>query len=171
MEEYFLPGRIEKIHGVSGKAVISTINPVNEDLNNRGLLFIEIEGKKVPFFIESLEIQGDRTIIVKLEGYDRAERLKDFTGCNVFFPLTSGGKNNSSSVFDLKEYTIISENENISFTVVNVINFHGNILLEVRKEDSFNFLIPFHKDLIIEADHKNKTIKMNLPDGISELNL
>ncbi|HRC89980.1 MAG TPA: ribosome maturation factor RimM [Bacteroidales bacterium] len=171
MEKYFLPGRIEKIHGASGRAVISTIDPVNENLNNRGLLFIEIEGKKVPFFIESLEIQGERTIIVKLEGYDRADRLKDFTGCNVFFPLTSQKKNNAISVFDLKGYTIISENENISGTVVNVADFHGNILLEVRKEDGLNFLIPFHKDLIIEADHKNKTLKMNLPDGISELNL
>ncbi len=169
MEEDFLRGKIEKVHAVSGKTVISTIRPVNEE-NSTGLLFIEIEGKRVPFFIESFEIQGENTIVVKFEGYDRTDRLKNFTGCNVYLPLKSHKRNDTIYAYNLEGYTIISENENISVTVVNVTDIHGNILLDVRKEDGSKFIIPFHRNLIIEADHKNKKIRMNLPDGISDLN-
>jgi len=51
MEEYILLGKIVKLHGISGVVAVSTDKPLSKAFSKPDFVFLEIEGKKVPFCV------------------------------------------------------------------------------------------------------------------------
>jgi len=49
-------------------------------------VFLEIEGRRFHFLLQSWNIQGD---ILKLsfEGYDSNEKISEFNGCRIIFNI------------------------------------------------------------------------------------
>ena len=47
-------------------------------------VFLEIEGKAVPFFISSSQYSGGDVLKLRFEGYGTYEKVSDLTGCPVF---------------------------------------------------------------------------------------
>ncbi len=51
-------------------------------------VFLEIEGRPVPFFISGYGIFGADILKLRFEGYDSDEKISEFVGCRIF--LTFG---------------------------------------------------------------------------------
>jgi len=172
MEEYILLGRIVKLHGIGGAVTVSAAGSLSKTFNPPDFVFIEIEGKKVPFPVESCELQNNKMLVLKFEGYSSIEKVKEFSGCNVY--LKAEKPQRGKKVFEWDEllnYRIISENAGISGQVTEVIDNPGNLLLKVRDERSNSeLLVPFHEDLILSIDRKLKIIYMDLPQGLADIN-
>ncbi|MGB4292866.1 MAG: ribosome maturation factor RimM [Bacteroidales bacterium] len=172
MEEYILLGKILKLHGISGEVAVSTDKPLSKAFSKPDFVFLEIEGKKVPFCVETCELQNNKTLFLKFEGYGSAGKVKEFTGCNVYVKVTGSRKEKKVFYWDeLLNYRIISEGSGISGNIIAVIDNPGNLLLKVKDENSRSELfIPFHEDLIVAINKKQKIIYMNLPEGLSDIN-
>lgn len=171
MEKTILPGRIIKLHGVDGKVAARTLKPLSGNLKNLKTVFLEIEGKQVPFFVEEYEQQGDKTLILKFEGYNSPSEVSPFRGCNIFIPVPVSRK--GRKVFELTDllgFRILSTGERISGVITEVKDNKGNILLRVSGDKGTEFLVPFHQDLIVSADAGKKVIIMNLPEGLADIN-
>jgi 16S rRNA processing protein RimM len=52
--------------------------------------------------------------------------------------------------------------------IEQVDNYAGNIVLTVNYRGQ-ELLTPFNNDFLLEIDKKNKTLKLNLPEGIIDL--
>ena len=79
-----LIGRITKVSGYEGAVIVKTEKIFSENNLQVESVFLEIEGRLVPFFISYLEYTG--TVILKLNftGYDSIEKITEFIGCRVF---------------------------------------------------------------------------------------
>ncbi len=83
-----LLGRILKVSGYEGAVAIKLEKGFIENIPQMESVFLEIEGKPVPFFISGQEYSGADILKLWFDGYDSNDKINEFIGCRIF--LTSG---------------------------------------------------------------------------------
>lgn len=163
-----LLGRISKTHGFEGTVTIKLEKAFIGKIPEMESVFIEIEGKPVPFFIENSDYPGADILHVKFLWYDTFDKVAEFTGCRVF--LTTGRKKKTETDFRiLRNYKVTDPGNTLIGTVSSVIENPGNILLAVTTPEGRELLLPFHENLIVSIDNRKKLIVMDLPEGLTDL--
>jgi len=165
-----LVGRIIKIHGYEGTVIVRLEKIFIENVSEMESVFLEIEGKPVPFFIFGSEYTGGDIIKIKFEGYHSYEKVSELKGCKVFLTGSGGNKNGDNNYTDIRGFRVIVHDNQLAGTIIEVIENPGQWLLKVKTEKEKELLIPFHEDLIIKVDKKLKIIQMDLPEGLTEIN-
>lgn len=170
LKNNMLFGRIIKIHRYDGTVVIKLENNFVENIPEMESVFIETEGRTVPFFISGYEYNGGEIIKIKFDGYHSAERVNEFNGCMVFLTAFSGHAITDQSLGNPEGYRVILKNHQILGTIKEIIRNPGQDLILILSPENHEILVPMHEDFIVKADRKSKTIIMDLPDGLIELN-
>ena len=168
-----LLGKVIKVNGVDGAVTIKSERTYYGEIPETGPVFLEIDGRPVPFFIISSHENGTGLIKMRFEDWDSFEKAREFQGCNVFVirpsdPGKSRVKKGENA--GLKGFYVENEaNERIG-TVSEIIENPGQLLLRVLGEGGRELLIPFHEDLIRRIDPENRKIIMLIPEGLEGLN-
>ncbi len=166
---HILLGRIAKVHGYEGAVTVKLEKTFIENIPELESVFLEIDGKPVPFFISDSEYPGSDILNLKFQGYESIEKVSEFASCKIF--LTSGKiEEKSIDLKGLSGYKVYKIDNRLVGTVIDVIENPGQLLMNVRIEKDKEILIPLHEDLIIRIDNKKKIIKMDLPQGLIEIN-
>lgn len=164
-----LLGRISKVSGFEGALIVKLDQDFRGNITNMESVFLEIEGRPVPFFISESEYSGTNTLRLKFAGYDSPENAGEFTGCRVF--LTAPSQEEKTRDFeDLTGYKVMRQDKSLLGTVSEVIRNPGQWLLNVASPDSKGVLIPLHEHLIIKIDKRKKIMIMEIPEGLTEIN-
>ena len=164
-----LLGKIIKASGYKGAVSVKLENYFSGKLPHIESVFLEFDGIPVPFFISFLEYSGADILKLKFEGYESVEKVSEFIGCRIF--LTSGmsdfdqnAKNRS-----LIGYKVLTGDNDLLGYVKEVITMPGQSLLNVTSIAGEEILIPYHQDFIVSIDDKMKILRMNIPDGLTEI--
>ena len=83
---YFSLGRIVKTNSWRGELVFFLDVDEPADYAGLDMVFIDIRGSLVPFFIEEISLRGD-TAIVKLEDVDNPTQAQRLLKCGLYLPL------------------------------------------------------------------------------------
>ena len=158
-EEVYKIGKLGKTHGVKGE--ISFL--FDDDVFDRveaDYLVLMVDGILVPF-------KSDSNAIVKFEDIDTQERASGLTGCDVYFPRDlADSDEDTMSWAEIVGFEIIDANTGKSAgRIASVDDTTINILFELEE----GRLIPASEELITDVDKDNKTITIDIPDGLLEL--
>jgi 16S rRNA processing protein RimM len=164
-----LLGTLTKPHGTRGSLIVRFSGLKAEDIHKRGLVFVEIDGLPVPFFIESFQEKTEDTVILKIEGIDTENKAREFLGYPVYMmkdqiKVKSSSKKNQ----DIKGYQVIDKHLGFIGFAEEVIEMTKNPLMSVRNGDK-EFLVPVHEDIILEVNDKEKIIRIDAPEGLFDL--
>lgn len=169
-DEVYKIGRIVKPHGLKGEVSFSFSDDIF-DRTDSEYLICDMDGILVPFFMEEYRFRSDSAAIVKFEGIDSEEDARRLVGCDVYFPqkmaVEEGGDELSLYYFvgfEVFEY----EGDRIG-TIVAVDDNTENWLFEIEIGEGKTVLVPAHEEFIVDIDHEQKRMVMNLPDGLLEL--
>ncbi len=77
-------GKISKPYGLQGDVHIILIPVVAQKLKPGNPLFIDLDGQRVPFFMESVDLVGPEQAIVKVEFISSVEEARKLIGCDVY---------------------------------------------------------------------------------------
>jgi 16S rRNA processing protein RimM len=165
-----LLGRITKISGYEGAVAVRLEKIFTENIPQMESVFLEIEGRPVPFFISSLEYHDTDILKLLFEGYDTNEKISEFIGCRVF--LTSGLLKDSPANDDknLIGFRVFVQEDKLLGSISEVLPNNGQWLVSVISINNKEILIPFHEDFIISIDKKKKIVIMILPEGLIDIN-
>ena len=166
-----LLGRIIKVSGYEGAVTVKLEKTFTENIPQMESVFLEIEGRPVPFFISGLDYSGADILKLWFEGYDTVEKISEFTGCRIF--LTNGVPDENNKKTDnqlLIGYQVHTQEDQLLGPISDIISNHGQWLLNVISLDKKNLLIPFHEDFIISIDRNRKIVVMDIPEGLLEIN-
>jgi len=165
-----LLGKILKSHGFEGVLSVGLEKAFEGNVPDMKSVFLEIEGKAVPFIISSFEIIDNTLIRIIFDGYDSYEKIREFTGCRVFLTSSRDIISPDKDLHVLKGFTINTSGNLPVGTVVEIIENPGQILLKIQDKEGREILVPFHEDLITGINNKKKIITMDLPEGLLEIN-
>ncbi len=165
-----LLGTLSKPHGTKGSLHIRFSGLKAEEVKDRGLVFVEIDGLPVPFFIESFQEKTDDSAILKIEGIDTETKAREFSGFSVYVMKDQVKRKTlqSDRTADVKGYRVIDVRLGFIGYAEEIINRPTNPLLVVKKENK-EFLVPVHEDIVREIDKKEEVIHIIAPEGLFEL--
>ncbi len=167
--EYTKVGFIGKSHGLKGELKFKIEAEFLEDFSEIDVIFVEIRGKKTPYFIES--IRAPNNPIIKFEDIESKEAAMILQHKAIFMKASDiREKTVASDLFYSKyiDYLIkdktlgnlgkIETIEDFPQQEMAIITFEGN-----------DVLIPMNDLFIVNIDDKSKVIEMDLPEGLVSL--
>jgi 16S rRNA processing protein RimM len=168
--KHILLGKITKIYGFDGAVTIRLERNISDKIPQMESVFIEIDGRPVPFFIEHAEQTDPLTCRLIFSGYGSIDKIKEFIGCRIYLTDTEIHFSQFEDPLSLIDYSVLSEDNIIIGVIKEIIENPGQSLLNVKSMTGKNILLPFHSDLIKNIDTENKVIQMVIPEGIGEIN-
>jgi 16S rRNA processing protein RimM len=165
-----LLGRITKISGYEGAVAVKLEKSFTENIPRLESVFLEIDGKPVPFFISEYEYSGADILKLRFEGYESIEKISEFTGCNVYLTSAPSESNDTDDPDSFIGYSVKISNDNLLGSVTDVIRNSGQWLLVITSPQNKEILIPLHEDFVVTLDDKNKILELDIPDGLIDLN-
>jgi 16S rRNA processing protein RimM len=165
-EEVYKIGRLGKAHGVKGEVTFQFDDDVF-DRTDAEYLILDIDGILVPFFMEEYRFRSDALALVKFCDVDTQERASELTGSNVYFPRAlAEDEEGMPSLASIIGFDLVEAKDGIRVgTIATIDDSTANLLFEL--EDGR--LIPASDDLITDINIKERTIKMEIPEGLLEI--
>ncbi len=162
-------GVITKPHSYRGAVVIRLNSVLPEDFENAESLFLLVEGRAVPFIIESVELFRNDSLIVVFKGYETTEKISEFVGCTVL--EEEDGKSPGKIAYQnlLTGFSLYDEDDRFRGTIISVSEGRYQWLATVKSDRGTTFLLPIHEDLIRSFDEKGTRVVMVIPDGIEDI--
>lgn len=172
LKDCFYLGKITKRYSFKGELIISLDTDEPEIYKNLKSVFININGRLIPYFIEKSKSQKKSTLRVKFEDINSEEEALFIINKEVYLPLENLPKLKGKKFY---------YHEIIGYNVVDTN--HGNIGLVVKVEDKTSqsifivkntgkeILIPVNDNIIQMINRKNKTIHITAPNGLIDLYL
>jgi 16S rRNA processing protein RimM len=165
-EEVYKIGRLGKSHGVKGEVSFQ----FDDDIFDRvdaDYLVLDIDGILVPFFMEEYRFRNDSVCLVKFCDIDTQQRAQELTGCDVYFPRALAEEaEDVPSLASLVGFEIVdASNRKTIGTIADIDDSTVNILFEMEN----GMLIPANDDLIEDIDAEQRTITMNIPEGLLDI--
>ena len=167
-EEVFRIGRLGKAHGVKGEVSFHFDDDIFDRVDAEYLI-LDIDGILVPFYLEEYRFRSDTVALVKFEDVDTQQRASELTGYDVFLPRAlAESESEEVSLTFLVGFTIVDAADGRKVGIVSAVDDTTANLLFCLEDGT---LIPANDDLITHIDTKNRTITMNIPQGLLDINL
>jgi len=164
-----LLGRITKVKGYEGIVTIRLERSFTEEIPELNPVFLEIEGKPVPFYTSEPGYTGGGLLRLKLECFEYLKDLDELSGCRVFLDTGKGELDPGRNLDGIAGFKVLTRDKSLTGTIREIIENPGQWLLNVETESGRELLIPLHEDLILDVDKTKKTILMDLPEGLAEI--
>lgn len=165
-----LLGKIARVNGYEGYVTVKLEKEYIDDVPEMEWVFIETEGRPVPFFISATEYCGGDLLRLKFEGYEAFEKIAEFSGNKIFLTTVREENIHENIQESVIGFKVISGNRKHVGTITEIIQNPGQRLLKVVSPGNKEILIPYHEDFILSLDARKKTIVVDIPEGLTEIN-
>lgn len=165
-DDVYKIGRIGRTHGIRGEVTMQFTDDV-WDRAEADYLFLRVDGLLVPFFLEEYRFRSDTTALLKFLDYDSADDVQFMLGCDVFFPHSLTPEAGDDDDYTWRYFTgfsLFDEKAGLVGVIESVDDSTPNVLFHVGTH-----YIPAAEAWIRDIDHRGRTIRMALPEGLLEL--
>jgi len=163
-------GRISKPYGLRGEVNTILEPQTGNYIEPDNPLFIDIDGQRVPFFVEELELGSNEQAIIKFEFIDSLEAARKVSGCNLYFDLhhQPGPSDTGDDLSNLIGFTASDSVNGLLGTISDYLPHPMNPVFVVESEGR-ELIIPAVRDFIKEINSGEQSIKFILPEGLTSL--
>ena len=162
-------GYVIKKHGVKGEVSIFLDVDDPEEYFDMESVFVEINQKLVPFFIDTIQIRGDKAVI-KFEDIDDGPSAEALKAKKVYLPLTTLPKLKKGQFYyhEVVGYEVLDKKLGSIGSILGVFTSNMQDLLTVNYND-IEVLIPINDDIVKFANHETRQLNVELPDGLLDV--
>ena len=159
-------GRISAKHGYKGEISIALADSSNfKNIRKGNFLFVEFDGKGVPFLIENCSDGGN---VVKLADIETEEEAKSIIGAPLWIEKSKGKQSIVPGFDHLEGFTIKDSDSDFKACITKVEMYPQGPIMEALSGETTH-LIPLVEDWITEINEEKKVIGMRLPTGLTDL--
>ena len=170
MEEFVEVGHTKKARGVAGELKMSVKDQYLDDFLEAKVLFLDLRGGKVPFFISSVKEGPD--LLVKLDEVDDRKAAVELTGKPVYLRRQDLQLRQETALTPgyhfLEGFEIVTEKDGRVGTIGEIIEFPQQIMALVDYGGK-EVMIPLNDRFITGIDEERRVLEMELPEGLLEL--
>lgn len=171
IEDSFYIGYITKTKGLKGEVQLFFEYPEPENLH-LDTIFLETNGKLIPYFVTQLKPQPNQTANIYLEDIDVVEKAEKLVRKKVYLPLSKKPERNPDEflITDLKGFLVIDENRGELGEIVDIYEYPQQFVAAVPYQFR-EILFPLNDEFISEIDQEKGVLLVNLPEGLIDLYL
>ncbi len=170
-EEAFYIGYITKTKGLKGEVQLF-FEYDEPDLLDLDVVFAEINGKMVPFFVSSCKLQTNNTGNFYFDDIDHIDKAQALVKKKIYLPLTKMPDRSDEEFHynDLKGFTVTDETQGELGEIIEVNEYPQQFVATVLFKGT-EVLFPLNDDMIVEIDEDEETLLVDLPEGLLDIYL
>lgn len=170
-EEAFYIGYFTKTKGLKGEIQLYFEFDAYEDLE-LDVVFADLNGKMVPFFVSSFKLYPNNTGLFYFDDLDHIDKAQALVKKKVYLPLDKMPERDEDDFTydDLKGFTVSDETQGELGEIIEVNEYPQHFVATVLYQNK-EILFPLNEDMIVEIDEDEKTLLVNLPEGLLDLYL
>ena len=173
MKENVHVGYTRKPFGVNGQLKLQIEPTYLSDALKAEVLFVEIDGQQVPYFIDNFNTTGD--LVVLFEEVESREKAAKLVGRPIFLrpadilPLEEKAASiGSDTAPQYLNYQIEEKDLGPIGPIVRIEEFPQQEMGFVEYQGR-EVMIPLHPSFVVEEDRAKKVLVLALPEGILEI--
>lgn len=171
IESNFLSvGKIANTHGIRGELKIFPFTDFPEIRFAAGkelLLISPEDGAKLKVKIVSSREQKN-IYVVKLDGYENINEVEKYKGWDVKVPRTEAveAEDNAYYFHEIMGCAVITPEGEELGTIVDILTPGANDVWVVKRKGGKELLIPFIEDVVKEVNIAEKTVRVEIMEGL-----
>lgn len=171
IKDCFYIGYISKTRGLKGEVQLFFEFEDYKELEI-DVIFIEIDKKLVPYFVDQMKVLDNRTAFVFLEDVDHIDKAEVLTRKSVYLPLDRMPERDPDDfrITDLKGYQVHDQTHGELGEIIEIHEFPQQHIAVVPYK-SKELMFPLIEDIMLKIDRENHILSVNLPDGLVDLYL
>ncbi|WP_262246479.1 ribosome maturation factor RimM [Parapedobacter soli] len=171
VSNHFYIGYISKTRGLKGEVQLFFEFDDYKSLD-LDILFLQIDGKLVPYFVRAVNVLPNRTAYLFFDDVDHIDQAQPLVRKRVYLPdskLPQRGPDDFR-LTDLKGYSVTDKNYGPLGEIVEIHQYPQQHVAAVMYKGN-EVLFPLADEWILSTDRTNRTIDVNLPDGLIDIYL
>ncbi|NGM64622.1 ribosome maturation factor RimM [Sphingobacterium sp. SGR-19] len=169
INDAFYIGYITKTRGLKGELQLyfEFADYTALDLN---VLFLEINKKLIPYFVDSIKLQNNSTAYLNLEDIDHVDKTKELIKKKVYLPKDKMPERDPDDFryTDFVGYLVVDEHEGEIGEIIDVQEFPQQFIATVDF-DGKELMFPLSEDLILGIDAEEQVLEVELPQGLIDI--
>jgi 16S rRNA processing protein RimM len=170
-EESFYIGYVTKTKGLKGELQVY-FEFDDYEMLDLDVVFADMNGKMVPFFIESHKLYPNQTGLFYFDDVDHIDKAQALVKKKLYMPLNKKPEREDGELTyeDLKGFVVTDETHGELGAITAVNEYPQQFVATVFFKEK-EVLFPLNEDIIIEVDEEAKTLLVDLPEGLLDLYL
>ncbi len=167
MKNYYVIGTIVSTHALKGEVKIYSTTDFKEERYKVGnILYIEKGNQMFEVKVKSYRVHKDFEL-VSFENYNNINDVLELIKCKVYVHESQLHDLESDEYYyhELIDSFVYNEN-NLIGKVIDVVNYGASDILIIKSAQGKEIMIPFVDEFIKEIDSENKTIKIEIIEGL-----
>ena len=171
IEDSFRIGSIIKTKGLKGELQLY-VDFDNLDVIDFNAIFIDMAGKLVPYFLESIKYHQNSTAYLFLEDVDAIEKAAKLVKKDVYLPNKLKPKKQSGdfTLMDLLGFIAVDEDEGELGRITNIQELPQQLIATVTYKNC-EVLFPLNEEIIKGIDVVKGIVRVDLPEGLLDIYL
>ena len=157
-------GQVLKSNGRDGELLVSFSGISPEDIDLEEPVFIEFDGLPVPFYFEAFSQRGNSRALVRLTGVHSLTDADELAGAVLY----AEDDLYEDEEEDLTGWTVLDADGTKVGTVSAHEDIPGNPCIWVETGHG-ECLLPLREELVLDVDETEKTLRMEIPEGLLNL--
>lgn len=169
INECFYVGYITKTKGLKGEVQVY-FDFAEYDEIDYNTLFLEINGKLVPFFVSACKLHSNKTGYFFFEDIDVIEKAEKILKKKIYLPLDQKPERGDDEFYytDLKGFIVHDEEHGELGEIKEVLEYPQQFIAVVSYKNT-EIMFPLNDDIILEIDDEEGILEVNLPDGLLDI--
>ncbi len=169
--DFFYLGKVTKHFGLQGEVVVLLDTDEPEKYYSMELVYLDIEGEPIPFFIENIKVKQYNKLIIKFADVDLeyAQRLADV---KLYLPLSQLPKLIGNQFY--YHEVIGFEVEDVHYgklgILEEVLEYPAQAVFKIKQNDK-EILMPVVDPYIKQVDREHRKMTVETPEGLVDLYL
>ena len=168
-------GRIAKSFGLSGELMVSLFDTFPADFDTKEPLFVVIDKLAVPLFCDRFERRGRRSALVVFSDFYSEKRTDELIGCELFLEGEEDAPDGEPLDPDADEFypeDLVGFGVMVDEAGEGIVTgfIDGENPLFLLSLDGKSGYVPVADEFITEIDVAGRKIRMQLPEGLIDLN-
>ena len=165
-------GYIEKTIGLKGEVQVFLDVDIPDEYSELESVFVEINNKLVPFFIDYVQLKHKSKASIKFEDVNDFEQASSLKGLKLFLPLDFLPKLGDKSFYyhEITDFLIKDKNLGELGRVASVFSGGAQDIIAMDYKGK-EVLIPVSDALINKVDREKKVLELDLPNGLIDVYL
>jgi len=169
-EAYYL-GKIVKRYGIKGELLAKIDTDEPESYENTEVIFLDINGKLVPYFLNKATLHKATTLRLDFEDINNLEDADNLIGKEIYLPLKDLPELTGNKFYfhEIIGFDAVDKKRGKIGKISAVNDTSPQHYFIIKNEDDKEILIPVSDDVIEKVDRANKQIIFDTPEGLIDI--
>lgn len=165
-------GKIVKPHGIKGAVQIYPYSDSDLLLKTETLYISDDQGRNVPFHVSWARSKKKNALIIQFSKVTDRNFSEQLTGKDVFIDKAKLPQLDPEEYyhFQLKGLKVYDSKRGFTGHIQGILDAGGNDILVIKDKGNKEIMIPAVKEFLMEIDFVSGICKVNIPDGLYDLN-